>query len=290
MNLGALKWFAVLLPTVVIAFFEYVRHNYLLDVLPMSAGNWVTAGVALITGLPLVGSLFAIVERMQLDLEEKKRSLAVMEERDRIARDLHDGICQALFYANVQLKAAEDSLRRGDVAGCAAALAEGRSAIHSSHDDVRQTVFNLKMAQPPDRGLAEAVRDCMEEFRYQTGLEVRFDGPALSRLDLTPEEEGNLLKILQEALWNVRKHARANTVEITAQPAAQGVEVRVRDDGQGFDPETVGRDGRSRFGMRIMRERVTLLGGEMEVRAAPGQGTEIVLRLPARHTGGVRSA
>lgn len=290
MNLQVLKWLAVTVPAVLVAIFEYVRHNYLLDILHMDTGNWVTAGLALVTGFPLVASIFRTLDRVQAELEKERRRLAVLEERDRIARELHDGICQALFYANVQLKAAEDCLRRGDREGCAAALAEGRAAVQASHDDVRQAVFNLKTAQPPERSLADTVAGYVEEFQRQTGLHVRCDVAALARFPVYPDEGGNLLKILQEALWNVRKHARANTVEVDARFKEGWLEVMVRDDGQGFDAVGMRRNGRGRFGMRIMRERAALLGGELQVSSAPGRGTEVLLRVPAGARGGVCSA
>lgn len=278
-KIARIKWLAILSPAVLVAVCEYVRHNFMMQWLSMEAGNWLTAGVALVSSYFYFRALFRAMERMQAEMEEKRRQLAVLEERDRIARDLHDGICQALFFANVKLKAAEEKLHSGDMDTCAAELGEGRAALRSSYDDVRQAIFNLRMAS--GRTLPAALSDYLDEFRRQTGLQVALAGDGLQGFHLTPDEESNLLRIIQEALWNVCKHAGAERVEIAVERAADGLQLTVRDDGRGFAPEAVAAEGRRRFGLTFMAERAHRLGGRLEVRAAPGAGTEVRLEVPA---------
>lgn len=280
MNIARIKWLAIVSPAALVALFEYVRHQpFVLVILPMSATNWMTAVGALVVSYAYFRMVFALLERAQALVQKKQRELAVLEERDRIARDLHDGISQTLFFANVKLMEAEKHLQEGKPDLCSASLAEGRDAIRSSHDDVRQTIFNLKTVNDPTVDFATALREYVDEFQRQTEIEVHLDTHALDRLRLGPDGVPNLLLIIQEALWNVRKHARANSAEISFLSAGDGVQVRIRDDGRGFSSPVV-QDGH-RFGLKIMKERATLLGAELEVRAAPGRGTEVLMHLPA---------
>lgn len=265
MAFPVLKWLVILVPAVLLVGFESVR-------------KWSI----------LVGGALAVRNRWVAGPEAERQRAAVLEERDRIARDLHDGVCQTLFFAEARLREAEECLRLGDLAGCTARLAEGRGAVRSAHDDLRQAVCNLKRSVAPEGGLAELLGEYLELYRRETGIQVSWDRAGLARLRLLPEAEGNLLKILQEALWNVRKHAGARSVEIEVRPSAAAVELIVRDDGRGC--EAAAQAGGRRLGLRIMRERAALIGGEVEVRAGATRGTEVLVRLPARAWGDRQSA
>lgn len=292
MTVAQLKWLAIFWPAVVVALFEYLRHTPLaLSLVPMYAGNWLTTVLVLAATATVTRAIFTLLDRAQAEIQGKQQELAVLQERDRIARDLHDGISQSLFYANVKLAEAERHLAAGALPESAAALAEGRNAIRFSHDDLRQAIFNLKMADGAAKALPAALADYVEEFRRQTGIEVAFDPADASRLRLGPREEGELLRIVQEALWNARKHARPSRIEVGLRAAGAGqVEVWVADDGRGFTPAASNGNGRDRFGLTIMRQRAEALGGRLEIRSAPGEGTRVAVTLPAArgwtHSGG----
>ncbi len=286
MDVTILKWLAVLWPAALVGLFEYLRHTpFVLARVPMAASNWLTALLVLAATAAVSRAIFTLLERAQADLQRKQQQLAVMEERDRIARELHDGISQALFYANVKLAEAERHLKAGALEAAARALTEGREAIRFSHDDVRQAIFNLKVADSATRGLEQALRAHVEEFRRQTGIEVALDIESLSRFRLPPRTEGEALRIIQEALWNVRKHARANRVDITCRPASHRyLRFAVADDGCGLPPGATGADGGG-FGLKIMRQRAQAVGGRVEIRSAPGQGTCVELLVPVTTEG-----
>lgn len=272
------RWVAILTPAVLVAFFEYVRHRYLISLVPMDVGNWLTAGLAFAASAVVVGSLYSVLERLRDEAEERRRRLAVLEERDRIASALHDGICQSLFFANVRLGKAEEALRRGELEEARSALDEGRFAVRSAHDDVRQTVFNLRMARPLEAGLGEALREHLDEFGRQTGLATEVlveEGCDL----LSPEAASQVVQIVREALWNVRKHAEAGRVTLRCARRGETVVVEVADDGRGFDAEAARRNGRT-FGLAIMEDRARAAGGWLRVESRPGGGTTVSVAVP----------
>ncbi len=278
MKARALKALLIITPGVLVALFEWVRHRYLLEFISMDLGNWLTAGLAFLVSLAIVGGLFAALERLRGEAEEKERQLAVFRERDRLASALHDGICQSLFFANVKLKEVEEALERGEVEEARRELREGRAAVREAHDDIRQAVFNLKMARPPAGGLGGTLRDYLTEFEVQTGIRVSMEGDPAG-WGLGAEKEGELLSIIKEALWNVRKHAQARHVRLVFSEREGRREVVVADDGRGFEVEEEG-EKEGRLGLRIMRDRARALGGEFLLCSRPGEGTRVVLTLP----------
>ncbi len=271
------RWIAILTPALLVALFEYVRHRYLISLVPMDVGNWLTAGLAFAASTVVVGSLYSVLERLRDEAEERRRRLAVLEERDRIASALHDGICQSLFFANVRLGKAEEALRRGEWEEARSALDEGRFAVRAAHDDVRQTVFNLRVARPLEAGLGEALREHLDEFGRQTGLAT--EAAVEDGCDLPPEVASQVVQIVREALWNVRKHAEAGRVTLRCRRRGEAVVVEVADNGRGFDVEAARRNGRT-FGLTIMADRARAAGGWLRLESRPGGGTTVAVTVP----------
>lgn len=281
MDTRLLKWLAIVSPAALVALVEYIRHTpQVLGILPMSVTNWVAAGAALVMSYIYFQIVFALLDRSQALVQRKQQELAILKERERIARDLHDGICQALFFTNVKLMEAEKHLREGQVESCAAALGEGRAGVRSVHEDVRRVIFDIKTVKGLNGDFNTMVRQYVEEFHKQTGLEVRLEDTALRGLKLDPEREANLLSIIQEALWNVRKHSRASVAEVSFLPTAEGVELRIKDNGQGFVSQPRPENGVPHFGLSIMKERAALIGASMRIDSGRDKGTEVVLTLP----------
>jgi two-component system nitrate/nitrite sensor histidine kinase NarX len=226
----------------------------------------------------IVNGLFAALDRAWEEAEEQRRQLALFRERDRLAAALHDGICQSLFFANVKLKEAEEALAADQGEEARRSVHEARTAVKEAHDDVRQAVFNLKMASPLEEGLRDFLATYLEEFQLQTGIRVRVEGSP-EEWNLERRAEGELLSILKEALWNVRKHARAREVRISFSRHGSFWELSVADDGKGFSPQER-REGS--LGLRIMEERARTMGGEVTVNSQPGRGTRVTVRIPRR--------
>ena len=202
-----------------------------------------------------------------------KRVVAIQElERRRLARELHDETGQALTSILLGLRTVEEA--HGEE-GLRAAVAEVRELVRSTLQDVRQLAVELRPTALDDFGLVPALERLTEAFGEQTGMAVAFESTLGDRL--APEIETALYRIVQEALTNVVKHARARSVSIVLGEKADAATLVVEDDGGGFDPARP-RDGG--LGLLGMRERMELVGGRLTVESRPGAGTTLVAEVP----------
>jgi signal transduction histidine kinase len=216
------------------------------------------------------------IDNAQLHL--RVRDLAVAEERVRIAREMHDGLAQVLAYVNTKAQAVKAYLQKGSSDEAEAQLDQLAVAAREVLADVREGILALRTQTGPDRGLGETVEAFIQRWETQSGIEgqVAYD----SELILNPTVELQLLRIIQEALSNVRKHSSARSARVELKQSESLLLVDVQDDGVGFDPE-VSRPGDSpRFGLAIMRERVASIGGTIDFQSAPGQGVRVHLEVP----------
>jgi signal transduction histidine kinase len=211
------------------------------------------------------------------ELFEQVRRLAILEERDRLAREMHDSLGQVLGFVNLKTKVAEDLISRGRAADAGEELAQMRSAVQDAYEEVRQAILSLRTT-PHGQGLVASLREYAGRLREQTGLDVRVDSS--DGLDLAPALEAQVVRIVQEALTNVRKHAAARSVTVRFARRGRDVLVTIRDDGRGFDVAAVEAAKSMHFGLLTMRERAESIGGILTVRSAPGQGTVVELEIP----------
>jgi signal transduction histidine kinase len=218
-------------------------------------------------------------DRLQTELRE----LAVRDERERIARELHDGLAQVLGYVNTKSQAVEELLAADRVPEARNQLAELAAAARSIYVDVREAILGLSSPVAPAGGLVAALRAYGRRFAEASKLAVRVDATAAAgQLDLDPAVDDEVFRIVREALTNVRKHAAASRVAIRLTVQDEQLVVEIEDDGRGFDSVTVGArpEGRTRLGLAGIRERAAAAGGRVEWRSAPGGGTIVHLAVP----------
>jgi two-component system, NarL family, nitrate/nitrite sensor histidine kinase NarX len=208
-------------------------------------------------------------------LASREKEMAISEERNLLAQELHDSIAQSLAFLNLQAQMLEDSLEQGSIHSAREELARIREGIQESYDDVRELLvhFRTRMAESD---VETAIASSLLRFEQQTRIKTKFSQSGVG-LPLAPEAQLQVMHIVQESLSNARKHSRASSVEIEMLRGPV-YRFRVRDDGEGFDPAAV--PGDLHVGLRIMRERARRIGGELEVHSAPGRGTQVVLTLP----------
>jgi nitrate/nitrite-specific signal transduction histidine kinase len=208
------------------------------------------------------------------------QSLSIVEERGRIAREMHDGLAQVLGYLNLQVQTLGSLLNQGKTEKLQAELLQMRQAIQTAHADVRENILSLRTTLAQEKGLEAAVREYLTEFDIQTGIETTFSYQVDGDLNLSSVAEVQLVCILQEALTNVRKHARADRVDVLIGRGRQaGVDVihmQIVDNGIGFGAAGSGRH----FGLQTMHERAESVHGALLVQSTPGMGTTIECRLP----------
>ncbi|MBI2939684.1 MAG: GAF domain-containing sensor histidine kinase [Chloroflexi bacterium] len=206
------------------------------------------------------------------------------DERKRIARDLHDEAGQALSAVALSISAARNFLPPG-AERSAQILDDTNGVIAATLQGVRRMILDLRPSALDDLGLASGLRRYAADLSARSGIAVRVhvDGLLLrANGRLPPQVETVLFRIVQEALTNVVKHSRARAASVAIQMEGSDVVAVVADDGQGFDLATVGSQPGAGLGLVGMQERAGLVGGTVRVESAPGQGTRVQVRLPAR--------
>lgn len=228
-----------------------------------------------------IGLLGKTLEDMRVRLRASQaevRSLSALTERERIARELHDGLAQALGLIYAQARAAE-AHNPAPADPATAALREIASISAQAYEEVRQSIFGLRTMVARRLGLVPALTEYLHEFSEHTGVPVELVVPeTLPHVAL--EVEAQLIRIVQEALTNVWRHARAGHAWVRFATDGDRLRVVVEDDGVGFDPAAAALVDVRRFGLDTMRERAESIRGSLQVESAPGRGTRVVVILP----------
>lgn len=204
-------------------------------------------------------------------LHERSRELSTIEERKRLARELHDSVTQTLFSIGLTAEAAAE-LVEADPARAREQLGHLQSLTRTAMGEMRSLIFELRPAELETEGLAAALRRHVDVVRrlHEQEIELCVDGDRR----LPPDVERGLLRIAQEALGNAVRHSGAGRVTLTLAARDSRVSLRVEDDGQGFDPEEAVTRSR-RLGLTSMRERAEALGGTLAIDSGAGRGTTI---------------
>lgn len=207
---------------------------------------------------------------------EEAQLLATVEERERIARDLHDDLGQLLGFLSAKVRAIKELVATGRPEKATQELAGLERHIHTLGTQVREAILGLRTQVGIERPLGETLRDYSADFGALAGLDVTFDGRADAGRDLPGLQQYQMLRIVQEALSNVRRHAQARSVCVRVTEERDHLEVSVADDGRGFSPAVVS----TGFGLKTMAERTKSLNGTLEVESDPASGTTVRVRVP----------
>ena len=213
-----------------------------------------------------------------LRLAARDREMAVSEERNMLAQELHDSIAQSLAFLKIQVQLLRGAIQKQRPAEVEASLAEIDAGVRESYADVRELLVHFR-TRPDHEDIVHALRSTLSKFELQSGLEIQLTMSGHG-LPLPPDQQVQVLHILQEALSNVRKHAGAKRVELRVLQAPQW-RFEVCDDGAGFDAGADAFD-ETHVGLRIMAERAQRIGAQLQIRSQPGGGTQISLLLPAQ--------
>ncbi|HUZ90238.1 MAG TPA: sensor histidine kinase [Candidatus Acidoferrales bacterium] len=199
---------------------------------------------------------------------------AVESERLRIARDLHDGPAQVLSNLVLEAEILE-RLQRRDPALLTSELQQFKNSVRNAVDDMRRFMFDLRPVSLDELGLVSTMRRITSEYQDRTGVVCRFNVIG-DQTEMAAVVQDSIYWIIQEALTNVHRHARARTVEINLDIEESAIRLRIRDDGQGFDPRNYHQSSaRRKLGVLNMKERAEAVGGQLEVRSHPGSGTSV---------------
>ena len=215
------------------------------------------------------------IENMRLGARE--REMAISEERNMVARGLHDSIAQGLNFLNLQVQMLDDSLRHGQQQEAADIVPALRAGVKESYEDVRELLQNFRSRLEED-DLNSALRKAVRKFRDQTGIDAHFSADGAGKLPFSREEQLQILFIVQEALSNIRKHAQADSVNVRVSDG-QDFSLSISDNGVGFDSSAEPGEADRRVGLHIMQERAEHINAMLDIASRPGAGTTIRLHV-----------
>jgi len=217
-------------------------------------------------------------------LSDEGREMAVLEERTRLAREIHDTLAQQLTGIVIQLEAAQALVSR-DPERSIPALASAQELARSALAEARRSVWDLRPAPLASTGLISAAEKEVERFRHRTGIGARLRAEHMAPPPaLRPQSEVTLLRITQQELANIAAHSGASRVTVRLRNLGDHVELTVKDNGHGFDTSALPPGS---FGIVGMAERARIAGGTFQVESAPGRGTTITVDLPVSTDAGV---
>lgn len=273
MSFRTLKLLTILLPPLVIGSFEYIRHHsVLLDYVSMDMGNLYMTILTLIMSYIFATWMFRKIRIMNQRLAEEEARRAVYEERERLARDLHDHIAQTLFFLNVKLKQGR--------------LEEARLATADIDNHLRQAIFNLRTAPEDGTSFQHRLQKWIHEWSLTTGIEVEIEMD-LATDTFTSSEEIHLFAIVQEAFTNIRKHSQAKQAAIRLTGDTTEWLLQILDDGIGMKDQTTnqttimeaatGPSGTHKYGLSMMQKRANELSATFTMNRPSLGGCEIMI-------------
>jgi two-component system nitrate/nitrite sensor histidine kinase NarX len=221
----------------------------------------------------LAGQAALLLQNAQLMIQVEYQ--AVVEERTRLAREIHDGLAQTLAFLKIQAAQMQNYLTRGETERLSSTLQASYRTLSDAYLDARQAIDNLRRI--PSASLRDWVGQVASDFEQSTDIKVDLSDFNLV-LDYPPNHQAQLLRIVQEALSNARKHAKATGVSIRGTRCDKDALIEIIDNGIGFSPDQV--DVTARYGLRGMKERAEMIGADFQISSQPGNGTTISLRLP----------
>ena len=247
-------------------------------------------GLATLKGCSRIGAedlelLEAIAEWMALAIENtrlyhQEQTIAVLEERERIAREMHDGMAQVLGYVNTQTLAVKRLVAQGQRDEARTELTRMEEITRQLYIDIREGIIGLRGATTRNMDLVSALREYADGFTSMCGIPVRIDASANSLPSIDSHDSIQLIRIVQEALSNARKHAAASIVRVDVSEPNGYLKLDIIDDGSGFDIDQLPAARGPRFGLTTMRERAESIGGTLEIESNPERGTSVSVRIP----------
>lgn len=255
-----IKTLILLIPTVTVGLWEYIRHEYLLPYISMDLGNWLTPVIVLFVTFTLLTRFFKKMECIQEELRSERAERAMLEERERIASELHDGLAQSLFLLSIKVQQLDHlEVKEKD----RELFHDLKQNIHHIHDYVRQGINHLKL--PPhvmDEPWLDAIHKQIDTFESESGVKVT------KKVDIEEEyistkEKVEISSCLGEALMNIHKHAEATNVWIDFTIQSSKKQLRIVDNGKGFIKRNLQKkDG---YGIEMMQDRCGRIDWTMEL-------------------------
>jgi PAS domain S-box-containing protein len=219
--------------------------------------------------------------RAQTRILEQQTMVATLQERERLARELHDGVAQTLGYVGMQTQTAIKWLNDGNREKAGSLLGRLVEVTKDAHADVRESILSLKTGACRDWSFLPALKDYIHRFQANYGISTELSlSEGIDDHTFEPAACVQLLRAIQEALTNARKHSGASMLHVGMQRNGSTAQITIADDGQGFDAGRITQGDDGHFGLVFMRERMAQIGGSLNIESMPGKGTVLTLDVP----------
>jgi PAS domain S-box-containing protein len=232
--------------------------------------------------LRIIGSIIDITDQKKAQAAKQEWSKRILhaqeQERQRMARDLHDGISQLLVSSNYRLHHVEAKIARQDKT-LAKTISEVRQLVEKAQKEIQLISHNLRPSELDDLGFQPALRTLCATFQKRTGIKTTLE--VEDSKAITPDVELALYRIAQEAMTNVEKHAGAKRIRLILKRNSNAINLQIFDNGKGFDPNNIRKDSEHGCGLENMRERAACFSGTVKINSSLSLGTEIMVTIPA---------
>ncbi len=277
-----LKWITTLAPTAAVFLSETIRHDLFEHLLPLPVayGNLLTGLLVLVLAYGFSEVIFGIVLRLQDQALARSREVAALEaavqERERLSRELHDGVAQLVSYLMIRLDTVESLVESEQREQALAELEQLHGVADDIYVDIRESIAGLR-TNLNGKLLVPALRDYLDAFEERHNLPIKLETKG-QPFRLPTQVAAQIFRIVQGALANVRKHSAAQHAWVLLSYSPSKLEMTIGDDGVGFDVANL--SGTDTVGLDAMRERAATLGGTCRVESLPGRGTRVIVNVP----------
>ena len=233
--------------------------------------------------LDAIGFVHLLADLPETSVETPETSVespATMEESERIAREMNDGLAQVLTYVNAKSQAARQFLSSGQETNAKKQLIELEGIAKDMYADVREAILDLRTTTSKHRDMVSTLQEYVLRFSEMSGTKTELTISNGNIPTLSPNAEVQVIRIIQEALTNVRKHARANHAQVRISTEDRKCNIVIEDNGLGFDVSDIRRDVWPQFGLQTMKERAESIKGTLNISSSIGNGTKVILSLP----------
>lgn len=213
-------------------------------------------------------------------LHRQARNLAIVEERSRLGQELHDNLAQILVFLKLKVIDTNTLLATGQLGEAQTNLQELKQLISETYTDVREEIFNLQAKITSGLSFSEMLRKYVAKYKKFYGLDIELVVEDESLLEFPIEVGIQVIRIIQEGLINVRKHAGVDQARLSFTRTGEQLQISIEDEGQGFNVKQLQQTGQAGFGLDIMRERAESIGGTLAIESRPDRGVRLIIELP----------
>ena len=256
-----LKWITILIPTILIGGFEFLRHSGpFLQGMSMETGNYFITILTFIVSFAFSNWMFKTIKEQNHRISSEREIRAIYEERERLAKELHDNIAQTLFLLNVNLKKGK--------------LNDAQGLVNSIDSNLRQAIYNLRTSPSEHVTLSKRIESWLDDWNTVSGIDLKYS-ININENYFTPAEEVQLFSLIQEAFTNIRKHSDAKSASLHFKTGPNEWKLIIEDNGRGFSENEI---LPSKYGLLMIKEGVSKLGADIDISSKKNLGSKIIIK------------